>query len=262
MTAPWIARAEFEREGVVHQHDVLRALRDREPTVFAERAAGAAQVRFGAAEVPVEFEQGLVLPEGAHRRESFDHVRAERCFRTAHHGDARAARLDVEHPVPQVVEKRRAGPHVVAGLADAAEQVGVHEVGRHFREPHRQLLGGGPTAPESRGEQAAGALLVELPQGAACIGADLVRRHVPHQCAPRDPQGSQRVIRREECDLDRARVAAAGVQGLRVETARQLAGGADFERPRHRQQDVGAFGDGDVNTAGRDHADGPAFRQR
>ena len=55
---------------------------------------------------------------------------------------------------------------------------------------------------------------------------------------------SERIVRREERDLDCARVAATGIKGLWIEARGELAGGAHLERPGNREQDLGAVCDG------------------
>ncbi len=110
-------------------------------------------------------------------------------------------------------------------------------------------------------QQAAVALLVELRQGAAGVGGDPVGRHAGHNLLPVDADGAQGVAGAEDGQLQRPRVAAGGVQRLRIEPPGHHSRRADADLAPVGHQQVAAVADDDAHPAAVAPLDAPPGRQ-
>ena len=125
-------RAQFQRQRIVEQHEILGRLAERETAVVAERPAGAPVVGYRRA---VETAQVVVGGERAHGGIALDNFRQQWSFGVADHGHSPATGLDVFDRESQVIQESRTGAGVGAGRADTAEHIGVDEIGGHGVQP-------------------------------------------------------------------------------------------------------------------------------
>ncbi|MDT4837478.1 hypothetical protein FQZ97_712140 [compost metagenome] len=214
--------AQLQGQCVVHQHHVLAGFGQGEAAVLAEGAAGTVEVDLFAT---ADLAQAFLGGQGAHRTVAVDALLGDRRFGVADQGHAGAAGGDELDAFLQVVEEGGTGAGDAAGGADAAQHVGVDEVGGHGVQAQRALLGGDAAAFQARLHHAAEAVLVQLAHDAAGEHRDLVGLHAVDDVLPRQTDGADGVGGGDHRHLQAARVEAGVVQLARLEAGGQLAGG-------------------------------------
>ena len=242
---------------VVRQHQIDRCFRQREAAVLAEGPAGAAVVHRVAA---VDGHERVVFRQRPHGAVRLHDLRHDGRLGAADDGDAAAPGANVVHGELQVVEEGRAGADRAARAPQAADDVGVDEVGRHFAKPQRRLLRRGTPAHHGRLHHAAGAVAVQLPHRAAGIAGELIWPHMALERFPGQADGLHGVGCGVDGQLQAARMAARGVELSRLEAARRLASRRDLGDAAVRNQHVRAFG-GDFHAAVFAPACAPAVRR-
>ncbi|CRS11645.1 hypothetical protein PAERUG_P48_London_17_VIM_2_01_13_04458 [Pseudomonas aeruginosa] len=252
-------RAQAQGQFVVHQHYVLAGLGQGEAAVLAERPAGAAEVHVVAA-----FDQAQAFFGGqcAHGAVALNALRQDRRLAVADDDHPGLAAGDDVDSLLQVVEEGGAGACDAAGHADAAEHVGIDEIGGHAVEAQRQLLGRDPVALQAGLHQAAETVVVELAHDAAGEHRDLVGLDVVDDGLPVDAGGADRVGRGDHRHLQAARVEARVVQLARFETGGQLASGLHRQRTVAVDLELAALVDAHQYLAILRGSDRPVGRQR
>ncbi len=148
-------------------------------------------VGLSATEMFVELNQTGVISQRSHVGEGFDDVGCDGGFAGADYGDADVPAADVVQCLMQVVVERSAGTEVGAGIAHAAEHVGIDEVSRHFTEAERQLFRRNLPAEQAGFQQAAVTIVVKLVEAAAGVDRNLIGRNNLLQRVPVEPERVQ-----------------------------------------------------------------------
>ena len=136
-------QAQLQRELVVRQYEELSRFGNGETAVFTERAYGTTEVGFFVVALVIQLLQVGLRRQRRHGVVALDNFRHQRRFGVANNHNATATGFNIVLGQLQVVEEGCAGGGHAAGFANVAQHIGVDEVGRHFAQAHRALLGAG-----------------------------------------------------------------------------------------------------------------------
>jgi len=216
---PEARRAQFQRQSIIHQNEILARLTDRETAILPERTAGAAIINVALA---IELGQIVVGGQRAHGAEPVHQFRHHRRFAVANHGDAHLTCLNVSDGMAQIGQEGCAGGNGAAGDADIGQDIGIDKISRHRIDAHDQRLCGHALPHHAGLMHPAIALAVHLAETAAGIDPHFIRLDTGEHIIPVNAERTQGIGGAEQRHLKATWLESRIVQASHFKAARQL----------------------------------------